>query len=393
MINHQDRDHALLSASGAHRWLACTPSALLESQFPDTTSEAAKEGTLAHELAELKLRHFFFTSDFGKRKFSNAIKKLKENPLWKEEMQGHTDEYLDYVRSIGLGFPTVPSAAVEKKVDLSHYIPDGFGTADCVLISGGKAHIIDFKYGKGVPVNVVDNPQLKLYALGVYEAYKMFFRIDTFVLHIFQPRLPNGASEWEISLSELLEFGEYVKDRASIAITGGGDFAPDEDTCRFCRARATCYARAEKNVELAFAVGQKPPLITPAEVGEYLLRGMDIAKWLADLQEWALKECLNGGTIPGWKAVEGRGSRDWKDLDTAFAELEKQGINQELLWERKPLTVAQAEKVVGKKDFETFVGVLIDKKPGKPTLVKESDKRPQITNVVSAADAFKDCIS
>lgn len=388
--NHKDRAHALLGASGAHRWLACTPSARLEEQFPDTSSEAAAEGTLAHELAEAKLRHYFFTTDFGKRKLTYAIKRLKENKLWNDEMQGHTDEYLDYIKRIAIAYPSMPHAAIEVRVEFGEYVPEGFGIADCILICQDTLHVIDFKYGKGVPVSAEQNPQLMLYALGAYEACKILYPIKRIRLSIVQPRLPDGTSEWECSLEALLKFGEYVKPRAALAFKGEGEFAPGEKQCRFCRARKQCRARSDENVRLAFAVDKKPPLISAAEVGVYLRQGEDVAKWLSELKEWALAECLAGKEVPGWKAVEGRSTREWTDMDKAFTELVSKGTPTEMLWERKPLTLAQVEKVVGKKEFAEYVGEMVVRKPGKPTLVKDSDKRQAITNKVSASEAFRE---
>ena len=399
MMNHKERSHSVLSPSGAHRWLACTPSALLEQQFPDTTSEAAQEGTLAHELAELKLRHHFFKTEFGKRKFNAAVKKLKENELWQDEMDGYTEEYLDYIKKTALSYTAPPYAAIEKRVDLSAYVPHlegeepASGTVDCSLIGGEVLHVIDFKYGKSPDgrVPAERNPQLSLYALGIYEAFRIFYRIERVKLTIVQPRLPEGISEWETSIEELLSFGEYVKRRAAMAIKGEGEFHPDEKTCRYCRAKGRCRARAEKNVQLAFSpdFGKPPALIDNEDLSRYLVQGSDVAKWLGDLQDAALSECLAGREVPGWKAVEGRGSREWTDMDGAFDKLTRTGLApEEMLWERKPLTLAQVEKLVGKKDFQECVGEYVVKQPGKPALVTESDKRPAITNRVSAAEAF-----
>lgn len=390
-MGHAERDHSFLSASGAHRWLACTPSAMLEKDFPDTTSESAREGTLAHELAELKVRNYFYSVEFGKRKLTAAIKKLKEQELWQDEMMGHTDTYLDVIKTLALGLPSKPYAAIEKRVDFSTYVPDGFGTADCILLQGDTLHVIDFKYGKGIPVSAEENPQMKLYALGAYETYKILYPIKNIHLVIVQPRLPDGTSEWSCDIDHLLRFGEYVKARAELAIKGEGPFSPGEKQCRFCRARAKCRARAEENVRLAFAVGKKPPLISNEEVGKYLQMGEDVAKWLKDLQEYALSECLAGKDIPGWKAVEGRGVREWTDMDAAFEKLVSDGVVEgPLLWEKKPLTLAQVEKLVGVKEFKNAVGDLVVKAPGKPTLVKESDKREAITNKMTAEKAFKE---
>lgn len=384
-----------MSASSAGRWLACTPSARLEEQFPDKGSPSAEEGTLAHELAEAKVRNFFFTKEFGKRKLNSTIKKLQTNELWQDEMQGYTDEYLDYIKDTALSLKSSPSVRIEQRVyfkEYTHADPadevEGSGIADCILLYGDTVHVIDLKYGKGVPVNAENNPQLMLYALGAYQAYRVLYPIGRAKLTIVQPRL-GSISEWECPVGDLLKFGEYVKERAALANWGEGEFAPGPDTCRFCRAKAQCRARSEENVRLAFFTDKKPPLISNEEAGEYLKKGGDVAKWLEDLKDYALKECLAGKEVPGWKAVEGRGSRDWTDMDVAFGTLVKSGIApEEMLWEKRPLTLAQVEKLVGKKDFQESVGDYVVKKPGKPTLVTESDKRPAITNKVTAAEAF-----
>lgn len=391
-MGHSERDHALLGPSNAYQWAACPPSARLSEGLPDTGSEAAKEGTLAHELAELKLRNYFHSVDFGKRKLAAAVKKLKENPLWDDEMMGYTDDYMDYVKAAALSFPAEPTVAIEKKVDISEYVPECFGTADCLLIGGGVIHVIDFKYGKSPSgrVEAENNLQMQLYALGAWTASRMLYRVDRIRMSIVQPRLPDGITEWEIPLEKLLETGEWIRERAQLAWKGEGEYHPDEKTCRFCRAKSRCRARAEKNLELAFAPekGKLPPLISNEEMGKYLLQGQDVAKWLSDLQDCALQECLAGRDVPGWKAVEGRSTRKWTDMDAAFGRLIESGINAAVLWERKPVTLAQIEKIVGKKDFAECVGEYVVKEPGKPALVQESDNRPAITNRVAAAEAF-----
>lgn len=387
MTEHSQRAHALLSASGAHRWLNCTPSARLEAQFPDTTSEAAKEGTLAHEIAEAKVRNYFQTLDYGKSWLNKELAKFKKRKLYAPEMDGYTNDYVDYCRAAALEWENLPYIDVEKKLYFSAYVPEGFGTADLVMIGGNKLRIIDLKYGKGVPVSAERNPQLMLYALGAYNAYCMLYDIHEVELSIFQPRIDNTSS-WKVNIDELMAFGETVKTKAAIAIKGEGEQTPG-DWCRFCRARAQCRARAEKNVELAFMTDKAPELLALDEIGGYLEKGEDVARWLKDLQEYALSQCLAGHEVAGWKAVEGRGSRDWTDQEEAFKRLEENGIDEAMLYERKPLSLAQTEKLVGKKDFANTVGDLVVKKPGKPTLVPETDKRTAITNVTTAAEAFK----
>lgn len=386
MSTHSERAHALLSASGAHRWMNCTPSAILETQFPDTTSEAAKEGTLAHELAEAKVMHYMHIDGFTKRKLTTRINKMKKNPLWQDEMDKYTDEYLDFIKTEALSYKVHPFVKVEEKIDLTAYVPDGFGTADCIIIAAGVLQVIDLKYGKGVPVSPERNEQLMLYALGAYAKYGFLFDIRSVKLSIVQPRIDNTSS-WVITIDSLLEFGEMVKEKANVAIKGEGTHNPG-DWCRFCRARRNCRARADENVKLAFATEKKPPLITNEEVGEYLRLGEDVAKWLSDLKDYALTECLAGKDVPGWKAVEGRSLREWTNMEEAFNAISKDGMDEAMLYERKPLSLAQVEKLMGKAHFNDVCMMYVTKKPGKPTLVMESDKREAITNKIPADEAF-----
>ena len=389
-MGHAERAHALLSASGAHRWLVCTPSARLEEHFPETTSSAAEEGTLAHELAELKLRHYFYTTDVGKQKYSRRLNKFKKDELWQDEMDRYTEDYLDYIKATALNLHVQPYVEIEKKLDLTEWIPEGFGTSDCTLVYSGTVHVIDFKYGKGVRVDAEKNPQMMLYALGAYAAYKMLYPVKKVKMTIFQPRIDH-VSEWECSLDELLAFGEEVKAKATLAVDGKGEYHPDEKACRFCRAKAQCRARSDYNVKKAFNIGEMPPLISPEEAGKRLLELQDVVKYQKDLQEWALSECLAGNEVPGWKAVEGRSNRNWSDMDAAFEKLIQSEITpEEMLYEKKPLTLAQVETMIGKKVFQESVGEFVTKSPGKPTLVKESDKRTAITNKVTAEQVFKE---
>ena len=394
MADHGNRAHAALSASGSHRWLLCTPSALLERQFPDTTSEAAREGTLAHEICELKARQKLFkkgeTGFMAKAAITKELNKLRKDPLYADEMEEHTDSYAEELDALALGFTERPYIALETRLDLSEWIPEGFGTADCIMIGGDTLLVADFKYGKGVKVEAEGNTQMQLYALGAWAKFSLLYDIHLVRMVIIQPRLSVNPSVWELTTKELQAFGQFAKERARLAIEGKGDFCPGEEQCRFCRARQQCRARADYNIKMAFSgvVGMLPPLISDEEVGEYLEKGEDVAKWLKDLQEYALSTCLAGGEIPGYKAVEGRGSRDWTDQDAAFKALQAAGVPETMMYERKALTLAALEKVVGKKAFEEAAGSFIEKKPGKPALVKASDKRPAITNTPTVEEAF-----
>ena len=377
--------HALLGPSSAARWIACPPSVKLCEQFEDVESEYAKEGSLAHEIAELKVRKLI-DPGLTSRKFTTAMKKLKEKELYQEEMQGYTDEYVEFIQEQMYNYPTTPHIAVEQKVDFSEYVPDGFGTADYILISNDTLHIIDFKYGKGVPVSVENNKQLLLYALGAYLAYEMIFPIAHIKMSIVQPRLAN-IDTWECSLDYLLEFAKIAQEKATMALKGEGDFNCGEH-CKFCKAKAICKERANVNLELAKYEFKAADLLTLEEIGEILQKAKDLDNWVKELEKYALAESLKGNNVPGWKAVNGRSSRSFKNTDEAIKVLVDNGIAEELLYERKYLTLAQMEKTVGKKEFNSLVGDLIVMNVGKPTLVETSDKREAIANKIKAEDEF-----
>ena len=379
--------HALLSASGAHRWLHCTGSPLLEKDFPDSTSVYAQEGTLAHELCELKL--MAYTGEITKRKLTSMKNKLMKSELWQPEMEGTSEAYLDYVKDITMSYTVKPVILTEKKVDFSQYVPEGFGTADCLILAGDTLHVVDYKHGKGVVVDADHNPQMMLYALGAMSELSLLYRFKFVHMTIVQPRV-NNISEFTMTADELIEWGEtVVKPKAEAAISGKGEFEAG-DWCRFCRAKRQCKTRYEANDSLypELSAQHDPRLITLEELGKYLKRGKDMAAWLEDMKEYALSESLAGAEVPGWKAVEGRGSRAFTDTDEAVDTLIKNGIDESVLYERRVLTLAQMEKAVGKKAFGELVGDLVVKNPGKPTLVEESDKRPKITNQPTAADVF-----
>lgn len=383
--------HALLSASAAHRWLVCTASPRLEETLPEKKSNYADEGNLAHDIAELKLKKAFI-DQMPLRTFNSRLKKLQQNDLYQEEMMACTDTYLDYVSGIVHSFSSPPYVAVEKKLDFCAYVPSGFGTGDCIIIGGRTLYVIDYKHGKGVPVSAVDNPQMKLYGLGAWQAYSILYAIDTVKMAIVQPRL-DSISEWEISLTDLLTWGEAIKPIAQAAYEGRGEFVPGEH-CRFCRARALCQARADFNLDLEKHNKMKPPILSNADVGEILRRAQDLAAWAKDLEEYALGECLEGREIPGWKAVEGRSVRQFTNQDEAFKVLVTSGTDEAVLYERKPITLASVEKLLGKKEFQKILGGYVVTPPGKPTLVVESDKRQPITLETlkrqSAEDDFKE---
>lgn len=391
--------HALLSASGAHRWLNCTAAPLFESEFPDRASDYAEEGTLAHAIAELKLHKYI--EPMSKATYTRRLNKLKGTRytigahagevIFQPEMDDCTDDYRDYIREQLLSYPARPHIGVEQRVEFSEYAPDGFGTADCLIVTPRVLHVVDLKYGKGVPISAEGNPQMRLYAVGALAAYRSIFPIERVRMTIFQPRISSISTD-EIDAAELRAWAEEeVKPKAQEAVEGRGSFAPGE-WCRFCRAKLTCKARAAYYADNYLTVAhakRDPRCMSHEELSRYLGVAGVLKQWAEDLQDYALSECLAGAEVPGWKAVEGRGSRAFTDQDAAFTELIKNGIDEAILYSRVPLTLAQAEKAIGKKEFNDLVGKFVVKNPGKPTLAPASDKRPAVTNEVKATDVFE----
>lgn len=397
--------HAKLSASSAHRWLNCPPSVQLSEQFPSKTSTYAEAGRLAHAIAELKARKYFL-EPMSARTYNAHLKKLQADPYYEKAMDKNTDIYLGVLKETALAFPEHPFVALETRVDFSDYVPGGFGTTDSLMISGDTMVIIDYKNGAGVPVEAEENPQMQLYGLGALQTYGPIFgdSIRKVILQIVQPNA-GGTKSWETTVEDLRHWAETtVRPAAQDAIAGDGNFRAG-DWCKFCPAKAQCSARARQMLSLEPMVGAVPeksltlediadrqdkglavpPLLTDEEVGGVLRRARTLAAWVKDLEEYALTASLEGREISGFKAVEGRGSRDWVDPDEAFAILQSRGIDESLLYERKPVSVAGLEKSLGKAAFKEAAKDLWIKKPGKPALAPDTDKRPAYN---AAAVAF-----
>lgn len=388
-------DHALLSPSAADRWMNCTPAPRLEAELPESTSGYAEEGRLAHSVSELLARKKFTV--MTPRTYTSKLKKLKTDPLWQDEMLTTATAYTEHLTENAMKFDHAPYVALEVKVDISDIVPEAFGTCDCVMIGGNELIITDYKHGKGVPVSAHENPQMMLYALGALKLYRPIYGdvIQSVTIYIDQPRL-DSYSSYTLSVDELLAWGENtVKPKATIAHMGLGEFVPG-DWCRFCRAKAKCRARANAHTALedfksAVPIGAvnpnetpPPPILTNEEVGILLERGETLVEWYNSLKEYALSTCLDGGTIPGWKAVEGRSTRAWVDQDKALETILNAGHPRELVYDTVPKTLAQLEKMIGAGPFGEIVGGLITKPPGKPALAPKNDKRPPYSG--AAAD-------
>lgn len=371
-------DHALLSASGAHRWLNCTPSARLESDEPESTSAAAEQGTAAHALAEHKLRR--------------ALKQRSKRPVsaWiDDEMETLTDDYVSFVQEhISIAQETCgdPQMLIEQRLDFSHIVPGSFGTGDCVIIAEPTLQIIDLKYGQGVLVEAVNNPQLMLYALGALHAFGSLYDIETVSVTIYQPRRAN-VDTWEISVAELEQWAETeVKPKAELASAGEGEFCPGS-WCQFCRIAPTCRARAEANLQLAKLEFVPPAELSDAEIADVLTRIPQLKTWASDVEAYALSKAVNQGVVfEGFKLVAGRSVRKYTSEKDVAAAAEAAGYRD--IWDRKLITLTAMEKLMGKPAFNEILGDLVTKPAGKPTLVPASDKRPAL-DLVSAATDFQ----
>ena len=369
--------HALLSASSSHRWLNCLPSALLEQKFENKESIAAAEGTAAHELCEHKLKRALHMR--SKRPVSDYNN---------DDMEEHSDAYVDFVieqLNVAKQNCKDPLVLIEHRIDFSNYVPEGFGTGDCIIISDGKLHIIDFKYGLGVLVDAVENPQMKLYAVGAFDAFNSLFDIKEVSMSIFQPRREN-VSTWTISALELKDWADNeLKSKAEMAIKGEGKYIPGE-WCTFCRAAVKCRARAEEKLKLAQMEFKMPPLLEDEEIEEVLEKLPDLIKWANEILAYATDSAVNHGKQwSGFKVVEGRSNRKYKDEDAVIEVAKENGYKD--IFRKSLITLTEMQKLMGKKKFDEILGDLIYKPRGKLTLVPIADKRSAI-NICDIKNEF-----
>ena len=371
--------HAILSPSGAHRWLHCTPSARLEQEFENAESVAAKEGTAAHALCEHKLK--------------KALRMRSKRPVSDydtDEMEECTDAYVDFViEQYGLAKQNCkdPLVLIEQRLDFSCCVPEGFGTGDCIIIADDKLHIVDFKYGMGILIQAEENPQMKLYALGALELYDALYDIKDVSMTIFQPRREN-VSTWTISVEQLREWAENeLKPKAQMAYNGEGEYLPGE-WCNFCRAAIKCRARAEEKLRLAQLEFRMPPLLADAEIEEILTVLPDLVKWANEITAYATDAAVSyGKEWRGFKIVEGRSVRKYRDEEKVAEAAQEAGYTD--IYRKTLITLTEMQKLMGKKKFDEVLGSLICKPPGKPTLVPVTDKRPAI-NITNAGNEFNE---
>lgn len=361
-------NHAILSASGAHRWMNCTPSARFELEFEDSSGEAAAEGTAAHELSERKLR-----------KALGLKTKKPTSPYDSEEMEFLTDGYVQYVLEIiekAKQSTNDPLVLIEQRLDFSNYVPEGFGTGDCVIIADGVINIIDLKYGQGVLVHADNNPQMMLYALGALNLFDAIYDIETVTMTIYQPRREN-ISTFTLPKIDLYKWAEDVlKPKAELAFKGKGDFQPG-DWCRFCRAAVRCRARADENMKLAKYEFANPNMLLDEDIAEILKSVSDLTSWAKDIVAYATSAAINQGKEwTGFKLVEGRSNRKYADEKAVVEAAKKAGYKD--VYKQSVLTITNMEKLMGKAKFNEILGDHAFKPKGKPMLVPLSDKRSEM---------------
>lgn len=391
---HSQRSHALLSASGAARWLNCTPSAQLEDKYGERKSSVfAEEGTLAHELSELYIKHDILLS-ISEQEFDNGLEEIMANDLFNEEMLNIVPVYTDYCASQLAEAKTANSLAVmeiEQKLDLTDFVPESFGTADCVIINDNLIEVIDLKYGKGVPVYAEWNKQLMLYGLGALQKYDTMYDISEVRLTIVQPRI-NNISSWQISVEELRKWAEKeLMPKAKLAFEGKGELSAG-DWCRFCAVRNQCRKLYEQQLEIAKHEFAEPALLTDEEIADIVLRTPKLIEWANSVAEYAQSKAVTENKQwPGLKLVEGVSRRKWSDEDKAsnaiFARCPELSEDEVFNMKLKPIT--SIEKIVGKKRFAEILSDVVIKPQGKPTLVPLEDKRPEMGYGQAQAD-FKE---
>ena len=371
---HNQRAHAILSASASFRWLNCTPSAKLNAEIPDVTTEYAREGTCAHELAEFKVNQLLGI------KTDNPTENLD---YYDQEMEDCTDSYAQYIAEQMSQYSS-PVVMVEQRLDFSRYVPDGFGTGDCIIVADDTLTVVDFKYGKGVAVEAEYNPQMMLYALGALRQFDHLYDITQVAMSIYQPRREN-VSTWTITVEQLMDWAEHtLKPKAEMAYQGEGDYVPGP-WCTFCKAAVKCRARAEAKLQLAKYEFTMPPLLTDAEIEDILSRLPGLTKWAGEIEAYAQHAAIHHGKVwHGFKLVESRTNRKYTDEEAVIRAANAAGYHD--IFKKSLIPITEMEKLMGKKTFAEVLGGLVEKPKGRPTLVPVSDKRLAIATMDAAQE-------
>lgn len=376
-INHSDRAHALLSPSSSHRWMNCTPSARLEENIPSKSSAASDEGTVAHELSEYAIQKYLAGGYIPLIDELPVPKEIAENKYYSHEMEKYVTDYVCYVCDV---YEVIEGAkmSIERKFDLTMYVPECFGSCDCDIVGETVLNIIDLKYGKGVQVEAENNTQLMLYALGVLRSLppEKQAKIETVRMHIAQVRLGHFPV-FEMSARDLTHWAIHVlRPTAEKAFAGQGETKVGSH-CKFCKFKAQCRAQRDALVN-EFETHRETKALSLEEIGEILNKADMFTDWLASVKQFAMSEALSGKRVNGWKLVEGRSARVIKDEAEALKRLTEAGFDREALINTKIKGIGDLERTVGKKPLTVLLDGVIIKPQGAPTLAPESDKREPI---------------
>ncbi|MDO5018634.1 MAG: DUF2800 domain-containing protein [Lagierella massiliensis] len=356
-------DHAILSASSSSRWIHCPPSVRLSEKYEFEVSPYALEGTSAHALGEYKLRTLLG---------QNANDPREDLDFYNEEMEELTEGYGAYVMEVVSKYKN-PGVYIEERLDLSRYVRESFGTADCIVVGGKELHVIDLKYGQGVLVDAKENSQLMLYGLGALTLFDGIYDIEKIILHIYQPRREN-ISTYEINTDDLYSWGDSIKEIAEQAYKGDGEYSCGP-WCKFCPSKNRCRKRAEENLQIAKKEFTLPPELSDEEIEEILPQLDLLEDWVKDIKAYALEKALKGHKWQDFKLVEGRSNRKYRDEDEVVKKVKELGFNP---FEEKLLGITAMTKLLGKKVFDENISDLLEKPKGKLTLVGLDDKREEV---------------
>ncbi len=398
--------HAKLSASGAELWMNCPGSVHMAELFPESSSLAAEEGTLAHALAETLIdarlseelgAPYAFGKDFEahEARVTDFYQKHPEMEGTYAGMKKTLEPYVDFIfEEFGELRRRDPAAELmtEQHVDFRDVVPGGFGTSDVVLIGDNVCEVIDLKYGKGVPISAIGNPQIKLYAYGTMTAFSLAYDFDTVKTVIYQPRLDSVTSQ-DMTAADLQKWADYVvAPAAKKALSKKPEYHPGA-WCKshFCPGAGTCKARAKVMQEFEAIIDKRledDAVLSSEEMGAALTKARQYAAWAKDLEKEVFDAAQSGEAIPGWKIVESKANRKYKDEDAVARAVIRAGYDKALIYEHKLLNLTKMSALMGKKDFKAVLEDtgLVYKPEGAPTLAPESDKRPAINNSLTATD-------
>ena len=374
--------HAVASASGAPAWTLCPGKLRMEQGLPDTSGEAAKEGTCAHALAEITLKRE--TGRMTKEEYEAAYKDFTENAdYYSEDMVTYVDGFVDRtLEDFSAARAACPDAELysELPVDFSDIVPEGWGTTDVAIVGDHFLHIIDLKYGfNKVPAS---SPQLKLYSIGCINEFSDLYDLpgDTKVfVTIDQPRA-NHRETVSMTIDELKAWGQdYIKPLAEEALSDHGRVIPGEVQCKYCKAAAICREHKEWCTEVMKSDYDDPDTLTPDEISEILSRADAIKTWLQAVSDYATDMVSRRqAKYPGWKLVRATTKRKITDETKAAEALKAAGYKETDYYTQKLKGITELTKLCGAQNFEMILKGIVVKPDGKLTLAPIDDPRDEV---------------